>query len=74
MTESSKNTNSYVRMNIRISSEVYDYYKQRAEQSGASMSVLMFLALEKASREERFISEGIQDLLKVAQGQSLKKK
>lgn len=73
MTKLDKNTN-HVRMNIRLSAEVHDYYKQRSEQTGASMSALMFLALEKASREERFMNEGIQDLLKAAQGQSLKKK
>lgn len=72
MTESAnKGVDSHVRVNIRVSPEVHQYYKQRAEQSGASMSVLMFLALEKAVREERFMGEGIQDLLRVAQSQGL---
>lgn len=70
MTES-KGVDSHVRVNIRVSPEVHQYYKQRAEQSGASMSVLMFLALEKAVREERFMGEGLQDLLKVARSQGM---
>lgn len=62
---------SHVRVNIRVSPEVHQYYKMRSEQSGASMSVLMFLALEKAVREEKFMGGELQELLRVAQAQGL---
>lgn len=35
------------------------------------MSVLMFLALEKAVREEKFMGGELQELLRVAQAQGL---
>ena len=64
-------SDSHVRVNIRVSPEVHQYYKKRSEQSGASMSVLMFLALEKAVREEKFMGGGLQEFLRVAQAQGL---
>lgn len=67
----SNSPESHVRVNIRVSPEVHQYYKMRSEQSGASMSVLMFLALEKAVREEQFMGGGLQELLRVAQAQGL---
>ena len=64
-------SDSHVRVNIRVSPEVHQYYKQRSELSGASMSVLMFLALEKQVREEKFMGGELQELLRVAQAHGL---
>jgi hypothetical protein len=36
----------YKTVNIRISNEVYQYYKERSFKTGVSMSSLMFLSME----------------------------
>lgn len=73
--ESNKKTSdsSHVRVNIRVSPEVHQYFKQRSEISGASMSVLMFLALEKYVNEQSFMNGGLQQLLDIAKAQGLDK-
>ena len=40
-----------MRVNIRVSPEVHQYYKERAYKTGVSMSSLMFLDLERAAKE-----------------------
>lgn len=35
------------RVNIRVSPQVYEWFKARSEQTGVAMSSLMFLALEQ---------------------------
>jgi len=60
-----------VRVNIRVSPDVHYYFKQRSEATGASMSALMFLALEKYMNEQQFMSGGIQQLLAMAKAQGL---
>ncbi|EJW14377.1 hypothetical protein [Paenibacillus alvei] len=49
--------NNLVRFHIKISPEVYAYYKERSNKTGVSMSSLMFLALEKNARDEMGLQE-----------------
>lgn len=39
-------------VNIRVSPEVHSYFKERSRKTGASMSALMFLALEEHMKKE----------------------
>ena len=39
--------NELQRVNIKVSKEVYEYFKKRSEQTGVAYSSLMFLALEE---------------------------
>ena len=55
-----------VRVNIRISPEVHQFFKERAMKTGVSMSSLMFLALEKSVQEQQFMGGGLQQLLKMS--------
>lgn len=55
-----------IRVNIRISKDVKNYYTTRSKQTGVSMTALMYLALEKAMREETFMKTGLPQLLKMA--------
>jgi metal-responsive CopG/Arc/MetJ family transcriptional regulator len=41
-----KQESNLQRVNIRVSEEVYQYFKKRSEVTGVSSSALMFLALE----------------------------
>lgn len=41
-----------IRINVTVSEEVHQFYKDRSEKTGVSMSALMFLALETQMREE----------------------
>lgn len=43
----------HVRVNIRVSPEVHQFFKNRSEQCGVSMSALMFLELEKYVNEQK---------------------
>lgn len=69
--ENPKKVQEHVRVNIRVSPQVHQYFKQRSEASGASMSVLMFLALEKYVQEQTFMNGGLPELLEIAKSQGL---
>lgn len=59
------------RFNIRISPEVYEYFKNRSEKTGVAMSALMFLMLEKGVREEQFLDSELPELIKQAQAKGI---
>jgi post-segregation antitoxin (ccd killing protein) len=40
------------RINVKVSDEVYQWFKARSERTGVAMSSLMFLTLEQAIREQ----------------------
>lgn len=42
-----------VRVNIRITKELYDYYKQLSERNGVPMSTLMMMDLEKQREKSK---------------------
>ncbi|VPJ05721.1 hypothetical protein [Metabacillus idriensis] len=44
------------RVNIRLSGDVYQWFKTRSEKTGVSMSALMFLALEDHVRQNTIVS------------------
>lgn len=46
------------RVNIKVSADVHEYFKSRAERTGVPMSSLMYLALEQAI-EERELMRGL---------------
>lgn len=41
------------RVNIRVSNEVHKFFLNRSEQTGVSMSALMFLALEQYMQQQQ---------------------
>ncbi len=48
-----KNENTMIRFNIRLSKEMHDYYKEKSERTGVSMSSLIFLDLEEVQERKR---------------------
>jgi len=61
-----------VRVNVRVSPEVYQWYKDRAEKTGVSMSSLMFLAVEKDMIEKMFMGTNLPALIDAAQKHGVK--
>jgi len=59
------NENEMIRINVRVSPEVHQYYKDRSAKTGVSMSSLMYLALEQAIRQETMVVQ-LPELLKMA--------
>lgn len=57
--------NEMIRINIRVSPEVHQYYKERSTKTGVSMSSLMYLALEQAIRQET-MSMQLPELIRMA--------
>lgn len=55
-----------VRVNIKVSPEVHQFFKERSIKTGVSMSSLMFLALEKSVQESIFMGGGMQELIRIA--------
>lgn len=49
--------NEMKRVNIRISPSVYDFFKERSDSTGVSMSALMFLALEEHVNQHTIIPQ-----------------
>lgn len=49
------NTNKVVRKNIRMSSEVADWYEKRAKELGVSQSNLMIMALAEYIKQDKTI-------------------
>lgn len=62
-----KESDDLIRVNIRVSPEVHQFYKERSLKTGVSMSSLMFLSLEKSMQEQRFIGGDLRDLLDFSQ-------
>lgn len=60
-----------IRVNIRISPDVHQFFKERSIKTGVSMSSLMFLALEKSVQEQQFMGGGLQELIRMGQGLGL---
>ena len=54
-----------IRVNIRVSPEVHQFFKERSIKTGVSMSSLMFLALEKSVQEQLFMGGGLQELIRI---------
>jgi len=49
------NTNKVVRKNIRMSSEVADWYEKRAKELGVSQSNLMVMALSEYIKQDKAV-------------------
>lgn len=62
-----------IRVNIRVSPEVHQYFKERSSKTGVSMSSLMFLALEQNVRQELFMGSNLPELLRVGKELGLDK-
>lgn len=52
-----KTENEMKRVNIRVSSEIYEWFKYRSKKTGVSMSALMFLALESHVQQNTLIPQ-----------------
>lgn len=53
------------RVNIRITEEVHEYFKDKSIKTGVSMSALMYLALEEYMNQRNIINT-IPDMMKKA--------
>lgn len=62
-----RESDDLIRVNVRVSPEVHQFYKDRSAKTGVSMSSLMFLTLEKSMQEQRFIGGDLRDLLEFSQ-------
>lgn len=54
------------RINIKISDEVYQWFKARSDRTGVPMSALMFLTLEQSIREQEAM-RGLPDFFRAIQ-------
>lgn len=43
----------FTRVNIKVTKDVYDFYKSKSERTGVPMSTLMYLELDKAMQIEK---------------------
>lgn len=51
-------------VNIRVSPEIHEYYKERSKKTGVSMSSLMYLALEAQMKQEVLLQKKFEGLNK----------
>lgn len=66
-------TKELKRVTIKVSEDVYEYFKKRADHTGVAMSSLMFLALEEKMLQEILIPHVPEILQRVEQDQSARR-
>lgn len=56
-----------IRVNVRITPEIHEWYLAESKRTGISMSSLMFLALEKNMQEKQFLGGKMPQIVEAAE-------